>query len=247
METLAVGAFLTALAVQLGAPNWMIGALAAIPHLAQIAQLPALWTVEQLRKRRRIYLISGAVARPMLLVIAVATVALPANIALWTILAAFSVRYVAGAFLSCAWNSWMRDLVPDNEMGRLFSDRQRKMIGVGLIFSLLAAAFVDAWKQFVPLAPEMSARTWEIVRREHLQRDDLAALQDVTDLTTLGRRALIGFLGHITDPLAMLEKEIPGLTVADVLDAHKLPDDPGYRADVVDVLRRYFLDYLKRW
>ena len=63
METLAVGAFLTALAVQLGAPNWMIGALAAIPHLAQVAQIPALWTVEELRQRRRIYLTSGAVAR----------------------------------------------------------------------------------------------------------------------------------------------------------------------------------------
>ncbi len=154
METLAVGAFLTALAVQLGAPNWMIGALAAIPHLAQVAQIPALWTVEELRQRRRIYLTSGAVARPMLLVIAVAAVTLPAQTALWTILLAFFIRYVAGAFLSCSWNSWMRDLVPDDDMGRLFGDRQRKMIGVGIVFSLLAAAFVDAWKYFVPLAPE---------------------------------------------------------------------------------------------
>ena len=42
METLAVGAFLTAFALQLGASNAFIGALAAIPHLSQLAQLPAL-------------------------------------------------------------------------------------------------------------------------------------------------------------------------------------------------------------
>ncbi|MEQ9450634.1 MAG: MFS transporter [Pseudomonadales bacterium] len=149
METLAVGAFLTALAVQLGAPNWMIGALAAIPHLAQIAQIPALWTVEKVRQRRRIYLLSGAVARPMLFVIAIAAVALPPMMALWVILLAFTLRYVAGAFLSCAWNSWMRDLVPEDELGRLFGNRQRKMIGISILFSLLAAGFIDAWTSWV--------------------------------------------------------------------------------------------------
>jgi len=148
METLAVGAFLTALAVQLGAPNWMIGALAAIPHIAQVAQVPALWTVERLRKRRMIYLVSGMIARPMLLVIAVAAVVYTGMQALWLILLAFAIRYAAGAFLSCSWNSWMRDLIPDAEMGRLFSNRQQKMIGVSILFSLLAAAFIDLWKQY---------------------------------------------------------------------------------------------------
>jgi len=42
METLAVGAFLTAFAVQLGASNFTIGLLAAVPHLSQLAQIPAL-------------------------------------------------------------------------------------------------------------------------------------------------------------------------------------------------------------
>jgi len=154
METLAVGAFLTALAVSLGAPNWMIGALAAIPHVAQIAQIPGVWVVEQVRNRRLVYSIAGSVARPMLLVIALSAVFLPPPWALWTIIGAFFVRYVAGAFLSCAWNSWMRDLVPDEDMGRLFSNRQQRMIGVGIVCSLIAAAFVDVWKTWVPLPTE---------------------------------------------------------------------------------------------
>jgi hypothetical protein len=36
METLAVGAFLTAFALELGASNLVIGMLAAIPHLCQL-------------------------------------------------------------------------------------------------------------------------------------------------------------------------------------------------------------------
>lgn len=153
METLAVGAFLTALAVDLGASNVVIGVLAAIPHLAQLGQLPALILVSRLRQRRRIYLASGAVARPMLLVIAAAAVLPAGGWALALIACAFAVRYVAGSFLACAWNSWMRDLVPDAEMGRLFGRRQKRMIGIAIAVSLAAAGFIDGWKAWVPLPP----------------------------------------------------------------------------------------------
>ncbi len=151
METLAVGAFLTALAVELGAPNVVIGILAATPHLAQLAQLPALITVERVRDRKRVYQVSGWVARPMMLVIAGAAFFLGGSTALAVIVAAFAVRYIAGAFLGCSWNSWMRDLVPDGEMGRVFGRRQKSMIGIGILCSLAAAGFVDQWERFVPL------------------------------------------------------------------------------------------------
>ena len=153
METLAVGAFLTALAVDLGASNVVIGVLAAIPHMAQLGQLPALVLVARVRRRRRIYLASGAIARPMLLVIAAAAVLPMGGWALGLIACAFAIRYVAGSFLACAWNSWMRDLVPDTEMGRLFGRRQRRMIGIAIAVSLAAAGFIDAWKAWVPLPP----------------------------------------------------------------------------------------------
>ncbi len=113
METLAVGAFLTALAIDLGASNLMIGVLAAIPHMAQLAQVPALFTVDRVRERRKVYLVAGFVARPMLLVIAIAALLPQKDLALTVIGIAFFLRYVAGAFLACAWSSWMRDLVPD--------------------------------------------------------------------------------------------------------------------------------------
>jgi MFS family permease len=150
METMAVGAFLTALAVQLGASNLTIGALAAIPHLSQLAQIPAVYAVDRVGDRKRVYQWSGWVARPMFLVIAAAAWLLSPSLALAVIMVAFAVRYIAGAFLQCAWSSWMRDLVPDAEMGRLFGKRQQRMIGIGIGLSLVGAAFIDLWRLHVP-------------------------------------------------------------------------------------------------
>jgi MFS family permease len=151
METLAVGAILTAFAIELGASNFVIGLLAAIPHLSQLAQVWAMYVVDRVPSRRKVYTWSGVVARPMFLVIA-CTVFIPSNdLALMVIIVAFIARYVAGAFLACSWNTWMRDLVPEDVMGRVFGERQKKMIGIGIVASLAAAGFIDLWGRFTPL------------------------------------------------------------------------------------------------
>lgn len=151
METLAFGAILVAFAIELGASNFVIGLLAATPHLSQLAQLPAVLAVERYRDRRRIYVVAGVIGRPMLLVIGAAAFIPDTRLALGVIVAAFAIRYATGAFLGCAWGSWMRDLVPDRMMGQVFGARQKKMIFIGSVLSLLAAGFVDVWKSFSPL------------------------------------------------------------------------------------------------
>src|SRR5262249_4533721 len=133
METLAVGAFLTAFAIQLGASNFTIGLLAAVPHLSQLAQIPALATVERYRNRRKIYFVSGLIARPAMLIIGAAAFIPNADIAIGVIVFAFALRYAMGAFLGCAWNSWMRDLVPDHLMGEIFGQRQKRMTFIGAV------------------------------------------------------------------------------------------------------------------
>ncbi|MGD8417743.1 MAG: MFS transporter [Pseudomonadales bacterium] len=156
METLAVGAFLTAYAIKLDASNFLIGLLAALPHLSQLAQIPAIHTVDRTPSRRKVYTISGMVARPMFLVIALTVLIPDPGIALTIVAVAFFLRYVAGAFIGCAWNAWMRELIPDDLMGRVFGERQKKMIGIGILVSLSAAGFIDLWEGFVPL-PETYA------------------------------------------------------------------------------------------
>jgi len=151
METLAVGAFLTSFAVVLGASNFVIGLLAATPHFSQLAQIPALAVVDRYRDRKKVYFVSGFIARPMLLLIGAAAFVSNSNLALAIIVVAFMIRYAMGAFLGCAWGSWMRDLVPDRMMGEIFGERQKRMIFVGAILSLFAAGFVDAWAHWIPL------------------------------------------------------------------------------------------------
>ena len=151
METLAVGSFLTAFAIQLGASNFTIGLLAAVPHLSQLAQIPALAVVERVRNRSRIYFISGLIARPAMLIIGAAAFIPNPDVAIAVIVFAFALRYAMGAFLGCAWGSWMRDLVPDRLMGEIFGARQKRMTFIGAVLSLVAAGFVDAWSKWVPL------------------------------------------------------------------------------------------------
>jgi len=153
METLAVGAFLVAYAIELGASNFVIGLLAATPHLSQLAQVPALLVVDRHRDRRRVYVIAGIIGRPMMLVIAGAAFIPDKPLALAVIVVAFAIRYMSGAFVGCAWGSWMRDLVPDRMMGEVFGARQKKMIFIGAVLSLLAAVFVDLWTRRLPLPP----------------------------------------------------------------------------------------------
>lgn len=154
MESLAVGAFLTAFALALGASNFVIGLLAAVPHLAQLAQIPAVYAVERIRRRRDVYVFSGWVARPMLLVVALAALLPSGSLALGVLIAALVVRYVAGAFLGCSWNSWMRDLVPDSRMGEVFGRRQQSMTLIGALAGLAAAGLVDLWR-WLGWAPEI--------------------------------------------------------------------------------------------
>jgi len=153
METLAVGAFLTAFAIQLGASNAMIGLLAAIPHLSGFVQFAAVPVLERVRSRKAVYTWAGWVARPMLLVIASAALIPSSGIALAVIATAFAVRYAAGAFMGCAWSSWMRDLIPESRRGEIFARRQRVMTMVAMTMSICAGAFVDAWRAYVPAAP----------------------------------------------------------------------------------------------
>src|SRR5438067_12956288 len=57
------GVILIGFALELGATPWHIGLLAAIPFLAQLAQLPAIALIERVRERRKIAVTAVTVSR----------------------------------------------------------------------------------------------------------------------------------------------------------------------------------------
>jgi len=70
MDTLTIGTFLVAYALELGASNLVIGLLAAVPHVTQFAQLLGVYLIERFRARRQTCVVAAAIARPMLLIMA---------------------------------------------------------------------------------------------------------------------------------------------------------------------------------
>ena len=154
METLAAGTLLAAFALQLGASYLTIGILAAVPHLAQFAQVPAVLLVEKLRARRMIAVIAGGASRPALLLMGAAALVPSPDMAIAMLVIGFVWRYGLGAVVGCGWNSWIRDLVPQERMGAYFGRRLVWMTLYGLVLGLLAGFFVDTWKVHADWSPK---------------------------------------------------------------------------------------------
>jgi len=150
METLTLGTFLTAFALQLGASNLFIGLLAAAPYLANFGQLAGVYLVETVRNRRLVAIVAGLCSRPLLLVLPFAALIHDTRIGLTMIFFIILVRYCIGAMLGVAWNSMVRDLIPEDQRGQFFGGRMRVMMAIGMVAGLAAGAFVDKWPSFTP-------------------------------------------------------------------------------------------------
>lgn len=139
---LTSGVILTALALQLGASNLMIGVLASAPFLSQLLQGPAVLLVERLRMRKRIAVISSLIGRSMLALMGLA-VLMPQPIGIAAVLLAQAILCSMSAFGACAWNAWLRDLAPDERMGSVFARRTMYATAVSLAVGLAAAFALD--------------------------------------------------------------------------------------------------------
>src|SRR5438045_1772515 len=82
------GVILVGFALELGATPWHIGLLAAIPFLAQVAQLPAIALVERIRERKKIAVVSVSVSRVTISLLAVVALIPDPKVALHTLLVA---------------------------------------------------------------------------------------------------------------------------------------------------------------
>ena len=150
MGILTGGAFLTAFAIKLGASNVVIGLLAAIGPLSQLLQLPSIFMVEKMRNRRLITVVAATLSRICWLVIALAPFVFGVKTGIAVLLLLLTAVSAFAAIGGCSWNSWMRDLIPKTILGSFFSKRMRIGTIVGVVLSILAAAYLDAWKKYMP-------------------------------------------------------------------------------------------------
>ncbi len=149
MGTLTTGVFLVGFALALGASNFAIGVLAAVPFCVQLLQIPAVLLVERLRARRDISVWSTAFGRTFLLGAAAAPLLGP-GFAVVALIVSLTVYQAMAAVAGCAWNSWMRDLVPVSQYGRFFGRRTMATTALSISLAMLAGFLIDSWKKYAP-------------------------------------------------------------------------------------------------
>jgi MFS family permease len=141
MDTLTGGPFLAGLALLVGASNLILGLLAALPILAQVAQLPTLGLLLRVHDRRKVVVVTCFFGRSLLLGLALVLFAQPRLLSGAVLLTFFAVSALLAVTATAAWNWWMRDLLPPETLGHFFG-RRLKANTVAALLALLAAGWV---------------------------------------------------------------------------------------------------------
>lgn len=148
MGVLTGGAFLVAFALLLGASNKVIGLLAAIGPFTQILQIPSIYLVDWTRRRKLLAVANAMSGRVFWIVIAFIPWVLPEPLWIPVFLMSLLIFFGTGAIAGCAFNSWMRDIVPEAIRGSFFSRRMALGMAVGSLLSLAAAVAIDSLRDF---------------------------------------------------------------------------------------------------
>ena len=143
MGTLIGGVFLVAYALKLGASNFTIGLLAALPPLIQVLQIPSIYLIEKIRKRKLICVVSCLISRFCLLIMAGVPLIISGEGGLAFLFIGLFFHTAFAALSGCSWNTWMRDLIPENILGSFFSKRMAISMTLGIVLSFLAGLYLD--------------------------------------------------------------------------------------------------------
>ncbi len=139
------GAFLTGLALHLGANDFEIGLLGAIPFLAQVVQLASAYLVYLTGKRKDITVRSLMIARQAWWIL----LPLPFIRGDWRLgllLGVVIVSNIATMMGTAAWMSWLADLVPDRIRGRFFGFRSGIIAIATITSTLVGGVILDYFK-----------------------------------------------------------------------------------------------------
>jgi Na+/melibiose symporter-like transporter len=150
MNTLTAGTFLTAIALYMGASNVQIGILAALPTCTNIFQLFSVWLVQRFNNRRAVTVVGAFCARLPLLVIGTLPLLFSNTATVSALIFLLCFQYFFASIAGGSWNSWMRDLIPQQILGSYFSHRSRLMQILNVTLSLVIAMSIDYVKDHYP-------------------------------------------------------------------------------------------------
>jgi len=163
--SITTSGFLVAYALVLGCNNFQIGILAALPFLTQPLQILVIPLVERFRRRKVITLAAWIPAQLSWVLIALIPLFLdvPSSSAVALLLVTIGIRGVFASVTSCSWNSWLRDLVPQQVLGSFFARRQMWANLAAMTFGLAASFFVTYWEGHTPAGNEVLGYTFPLL------------------------------------------------------------------------------------
>ena len=138
MTLLVTGAFLPGMALALGANNFVIGILGSLAPVSQMIQIPSILLVERVRMRKLITVIFAFLSR-LSLVGAALVPFMPTEHKVAFFLFFMIAFFLCGSVAGCAWNSWIKDIVPSNILGAYFAKRLSKATLLGIALTLVTA------------------------------------------------------------------------------------------------------------
>jgi MFS family permease len=145
MTTLTSGTFLVAMVLMLNANNFQIGLLAGLPTITNIFQLVSIGLVRRFNNRRAITVICSILARTPLVIIGLLILFFK-TIAVETIIFILFFHYFFGSVAGPCWNAWMKDVIPEKELGSYFARRTSYTTFLNIVLGLAAAFVVDYTK-----------------------------------------------------------------------------------------------------
>ncbi len=144
-ESLIAGPVLIAVALLTGASNALIGYLVALPFLANIAQFPGAWLVDKYGTRKKITLFVSGTGRLCILGVAFLAFVPSVPAAAYLLAICYTLRYVGSCLAGSPWNSWMKDLIPSQILGKFFARRLVYIMSTALLTTLTVAFLLKIW------------------------------------------------------------------------------------------------------
>jgi len=140
------GAFLTGLALMLGADDFDIGLLAAIPFLSQAAQLLSAFAIDRFGNRKGVVLWLSVIGRQSWwLIPAVLMVSWQYSLETVVLIVLFS--NICLMIATPGWMSWMADLVPEKVRGRYFGYRNAALAASTIIAVIVGGIVLDHFRR----------------------------------------------------------------------------------------------------
>jgi MFS family permease len=151
------GVILVAFALALGANAQQIGLLAAIPIMAQLAQLPATVLIERVRQRRKIGILAITTARVIITLFALIPFIPDERTGLEVLISAQIAIAILHAVGGCAVNSWLHHLVPNDRLGTFFSHRLFWGTAAAAVATLAAGLLIEHLPALLPSGEKIHA------------------------------------------------------------------------------------------